>query len=269
MNQDEQQIAGVIADFERVQTAKGRQGTGLYAVEGIRLVERAVRAGVPFRAVLITAVFGAESPRESALLEELSVAGIEPTLISDELMAQLTNGRSLGGIIGLAPLPDPVFLQEQLTGVKRPLLLVAHQIVDPGNLGAMMRTAHGLGCHALVAVGSSDLFHPKTVRTSMGSIFKLPLVQTASWSTLQQLLRPLGIRTVGTAVSGGIPLPKADWGTSGLAVVMGSEYWGLPSEMIEQLDMKVTIPMAAGVDSYSVNAAAAMVLYEIQRRPLE
>ena len=79
-------------------------------------------------------------------------------------------------------------------------------------------------------------------------------------------LRPFPIQTIGTVAENGVALPEFVWGTGGTAVFMGSEYFGLPDTVLAQLDQQVTIPMTAGIDSFSVNAAAAIVLYEIKRQ---
>jgi TrmH family RNA methyltransferase len=138
-------------------------------------------------------------------------------------------------------------------------------VVDPGNVGGMMRTAHALGADLLVTVGGSDPYHPRAVRTSMGSIFKLPLVTTTQ-PALLTALRAASIQTIGTVAESGIALPAFRQAAGGTAVFMGSEYFGLPENLANQLDVLVSIPMSSGIDSFSVNAAAAIVLYEIMRK---
>ena len=99
----------------------------------------------------------------------------------------------------------------------------------------------------------------------MGSIFKLPIVRYESAADLLTDLGDAEIERVGTAVTGGTHLPNAKFEGRGTAVFLGNEYFGLPNDLTKQLDTLVTIPMVAGIDSFSVNAAAAIILYEIQR----
>jgi TrmH family RNA methyltransferase len=114
-------------------------------------------------------------------------------------------------------------------------------------------------------VGATGAFHPKAIRTSMGSLFRMKVLEYATLEPLVQALRAAGIRTLGAVSRNGTPLPELGARTGPLAVVFGSEAFGLSAEECRQLDELVTIPMRTGVDSFSVNAAAAMFLYELQR----
>lgn len=261
---------GAVEMVRRVATATGRQRHGRFSIEGLRLHERALRAGVPLEQVLVgERLWQAESARVQQLLAELATAVPNLITIPDTVMSDLTNGRDLGGLLGLIPLPDAPSLAEVLSRVPKPLLLVAVEVVDPGNVGALLRTGHASGITAFVAVGRSDPFHPKAVRTAMGSLFKVPVVTLEDIAPLLTLLQNQGIETVGTAVQDGTLLPQANFSERGTAVFMGNEYWGLPPELQTQLNTLVTIPMAEGIDSFSVNAAAAIIFYEIQQPHLQ
>lgn len=254
--------------IERTNTAKGRAASGCFSIEGTRLHERALRANWRPTAVLVAqTVWQNPAEREAAVLQQLSSQEIPCYPIPDAEMDDLTQGRNLGGLIGLLQLPVPLLLAEWLANQAAPTLLVAVDVVDPGNVGGMMRTAHALGADLFVAVGGSDPFHPRAVRTSMGSLFKLPIVST-TLPDLFAALRPYPIQTIGTVAENGILLPQINVESGGTAVFMGSEYWGLPDDLLTQLDQRVTIPMTNGIDSFSVNAAAAIVLYELNQRKI-
>ena len=113
-------------------------------------------------------------------------------------------------------------------------------------------------------MGTSDPFHPRATRISRGSIFRLPVIQYPNAIELLDDLRRCGVMAVGTTAAGGVPLPTFVWPTAPVAVLMGNEAEGLPPAVAAALDFAVTIPMAAGVDSYSVNAAAAIVCFARQ-----
>ncbi|MET0412445.1 MAG: RNA methyltransferase, partial [Polyangiaceae bacterium] len=136
----------------------------------------------------------------------------------------------------------------------------------PGNVGALLRT--GLACAAAgaVCVGRSDAFHPKAVRTSLGSLFKLPLVHTPSAEALLAELARHGVHALATVARGGERLERARWPEGTLALLMGNEGQGLPEAISSAADGRVRIDLSEEVDSFSVNAAAAICLYEIQRR---
>ncbi len=137
---------------------------------------------------------------------------------------------------------------------------------DPGNVGALTRTALASGATALIAAGISDPYHPRAVRTSMGSLFRIPILRVQSGKALLDELRTLGVVTIGMVTGGGTPLPRVDLRDTPTALFVGREAFGLDGSTIDSLDHLVSIPMASAVDSYSVNAAAAIALYELIAR---
>ena len=249
--------------INQVSSAKGRERYGRFSIEGTRLFERAVRAHVPITHALAGDGFGAND-RERALLDALRATDCHIAIAPDAEMAELTNGRSLGAILGLINTPVPSPFAELLKN--RPLLLTAVDIVDPGNVGAMVRTAHALGATAFVTIGVSDPFHPKAVRTAMGSLFKLPIYRFPTLPPFLDALRLHEIPTIATVSGDGVPLPQTTLSPNGGAVLMGNEYWGLDEEVITAVSQRVTIPMNEGIDSFSVNAAAAIMLYGLQTK---
>ena len=294
--------------MRRVSSRRGRRQTGLYAIEGTRLVERALRAGAPLTAVLAAEhLVAAPHPRHAALFDALRAAGCPLVIAPDAVVADLTEGRDLGHILALVRLPPAVTLEEILTSAQNPLpnplpegegvmhplpegeesvppaplpprspaplhprlpalFLAAIDITDPGNVGALTRTAHAAGAMALLCAGASDPFHPRATRISRGSIFRLPVVAYHTSAALLAGLRDCSVASVATSAVGGVALPDLVRPAGPLAVLMGNEAQGLPPELAAAVDACVTIPMPPGVDSYSVNAAAAIVLYELQRR---
>ncbi len=248
----------------RTLTAVGRRQTGLYPIEGIRLHERALRAGLTFELTILAETLAQEnSPRLQELLAHLQPATCHLQPIPDTAMTELVNGRDLGHLISLVTIPPDAQLADVVKTVARPLVLVAHEVVDPGNVGAMVRTGHASGITAFITVGVSDPYHPKAVRTSMGSLFKTAVCHYPDAATLLPELQNLRIETVGASASDGILLPQAQFSEKGTAVFMGNEYHGLPTDLLRQLDQRITIPMASGIDSLSVNAATAVILYEV------
>jgi TrmH family RNA methyltransferase len=260
---------GAVEAVRRAETAKGRAASGYFSIEGIRLHERAIRAGWQVeKAILAQSFYEDNSPRVQALIEELAKNGCRLFPVADEVAAELTDGRDLGAIIGLLRRPEPPLLRDVVAADpdQSRLLLVAADIKEPGNTGALMRTALAGGASGFVACGISDPYHPKALRTSMGSLFKLPVLTYSSTKALMPDLAALGMFSMGLAVEGDVSLPIVDFPEGGVALFVGSESWGLAHHVQQELDCLVTIPMREGVDSYSVNAAAAIALYEIGRR---
>lgn len=259
---------GVAAMIRRVTTGKGRNASGLFAIEGTRLIERAVRAGAALETVLIGETFNAANDnRTQDLLAAVTAAGAGVVVAPDSIVADLTGGRDLGAIVGLVRRPPPLAPADLMASSGGPpgLFLAGIDIMDPGNAGALVRTAHAAGATAFLAVGTTDPFHPRATRISRGSILRLPVAAFASADELVVALQRLGVRTVATAATGGTLLPNLGPMPGPTAVLMGNEGSGLPESVQQAVDLVVTIPMPTGVDSFAVNAAAAIVLYEFGR----
>lgn len=264
--------------IRRVETTTGRRRAGLYAIEGTRLIERALRAGASLEVVLMAERLATDTAsRAAALRAALADAGCPVVVAADRVLDELTAGRDLGPIVGLVRLPPPRaladVLDEHLAAAQSPpvprppappLFLAAIDIRDPGNVGALTRTAHAAGARALLVTDAADPYHPRATRISRGSIFKLPVVQYESGDALLADLRRHRVVVVAAVAADGAPLPAVEWPNQPAAILMGNEGEGLPPPLLSGVDVRLTIPMAAGVDSYSVNAAAAIILYAAQ-----
>lgn len=134
-------------------------------------------------------------------------------------------------------------------------LVVLDRVQDPGNVGAIARTAAAAGAPALVALpGTADPYGPKAVRASAGNVFRLKVAR-AEWKDLQ------GLAGYGAASTGGAPLAETPIESAGM-IVLGSEAHGLSRKDLEL----VTVPLTEGVESLNVAAAAALILFEVRRR---
>ena len=233
------------------------------------MFERALHAGVPLPyAVASEAFFRSEIPRERALLKLLQESGCQLQAIPEDVLQSLIEGRGLGPVVGLARLPEAPDLKDLCApqaGVP-PIFLGLVGVDDPGNIGALLRTAHASGARAVLAVGAGDAFHPKSVRTSMGSVFRVPFLTWSSLAKLVAELNDLGIRSAGAVLQEGVSLAGFEFGSVPWAMFLGSESFGLSSEDRRLFDAGVTIPMAGPLDSFSVNAAASVLLWELRRK---
>ncbi len=262
----------MVADVLRTSTSRGREVLGLYSLEGTRLHERALRAGCSIRRVLISDDFGRNpESRNRALLGELQERMIPVIRAPDWELRRLTGGREIGAIVGLADLPDRdrplaevISAWRALHPGRSPLVLAGVDLEDPGNLGALVRTALASGAAAFITIGKGDPFHPQSVRTSMGSLFKTSVIL---YRDLDSFLGATGSMKTYAAVSTGGEAPEnTALSPGGAIILMGSESRGLAEEVSERADSLITIPMPGSVDSYSVNAAAAILLHVISVR---
>lgn len=256
-------------------TTRGRRQSGCFVAEGFRLLERALAAGLAPRRVLLSTALRA-SPEQRiqhllARLEKMRSSSSSLSFAPPETLQALTEGRTFGDIFALLPLPPPPdladLLLEEVAARKKTRLLVAEEVQEPGNIGALSRTALALGASALVLLGGTDPFHPKAVRTSKGSLFLLPLLRFSEPQELFQLLRAYKVQRAGAVPQGGTPLQRVSLEAPRLALFVGGEAHGLSPTLLSQMDRLVTIPMSAPIDSLSLNAASAIFLYAASPPP--
>ncbi len=250
-------------DIRRAATPRGRVEVGAFVIEGTRLFERAIRADSDVLAAIHSDDFASGSnARQASILAALLSAGVELFALPTEKMTELTAGRKFGAIIGLVGLPQEVDISTiRRADGRSARLLVAIDVEDPGNVGALMRTALATGADAMLTTGVSDPFHPRAIRTSMGAVFRLPLAR-ASKKNAVDILHTAGFQTVATVTSDGTDIRSFHWPNEPVAILMGSEAHALPPAIVEAAHHRLTIPMAQSIDSFSVNAATAIVMHD-------
>jgi tRNA G18 (ribose-2'-O)-methylase SpoU len=155
-----------------------------------------------------------------------------------------------------------------LAGTERTLLVLCPEIRDPANLGTIIRTAAAFGASGLVAGrAGTDPFSRRVLRTSMGSVLRLPIVQTDDWHAALETLHRAGFETLATVVDPTAePLAGARC-PARAAVFLGNEDEGLPPDLVAGCQRRVTLPMAVGVDSLNVAVAAGIVLSHFANLP--
>jgi tRNA G18 (ribose-2'-O)-methylase SpoU len=186
-------------------------------------------------------------------------------------MEKLLEGRTLGPILALARIPTPPDLPQLLTQIAssgaRNKILVLDEMMDPGNVGALIRTAHAMGVACVITLGGTDPFHPRAARTSMGSVLRVPIIRLPNIDPLLPLLREYNVFTIGATGDALTLLPKASVPDQTVALFVGNEGKGLSPTVRASLNLLVAIPMSETIDSFSINAATAIILYAISYPP--
>ena len=225
-----------------------REKAGEYAADGVKLLQEAVR-WIPdrLRTVLVTREVDPGPLPEQVRLVELP----------DDVMAQISPMETPQGALFTCALPprQPLELQERC--------LVLDGVQDPGNLGTILRTADALEIPVVLTPGCADAYNPKTVRASMGAVFR-SAPQWAEQADVVSLCRQKGIPLYVTALS-----PRAeDIRTAGLAraaLVIGSEGRGVGEFFLHSADRELIIPMNPRCESLNAAVAAALVMWEMRR----
>ncbi len=233
---------------------------GYCAIEGMRILEEAIRSGLKFKSVFFRA---SGENRAERLLPQLA-AHVETLLLPDKLFASAVPSESPQGVAALVRCK--VFKLEDVLGKSHagPLLAIAG-VQDPGNLGTILRSAEAFGAGGvLLGEGTVSPFNSKVIRASAGSVFRLPIVQTKLPGILDQM-RELGLRLIATSSHKGTPLDQATL-TGPLAIFIGSEGAGLPHELLAEMTETVAIPHSPNVESLNAGVAASIVLYEAARQ---
>jgi RNA methyltransferase, TrmH family len=248
--------------FSRAQ----RTAEGDCAIEGLRMLEEAIRSGLRFRAV-----FFRESAQERAerLLPQIG-AHVETLLLPDKLFDASVPSETPQGVAALVRLKefslDDVLEKERLQ--VGPIVALA-SLQDPGNLGTIIRSAEAFGSAGIIlGEGTVSPLNAKAVRASAGSIFRLPVVAAPTATGLEDVivrLRAQNVRLIATSSHKGTPLDQANL-TGPIAVFIGSEGTGLARGLIPKMDEVVAIPHTPQVESLNAGVAGSIILYEAARQ---
>ena len=243
---------------------EGRDDESIF-VEGVRLCEEAARSALVIEEVLFTDRMASEG-RGVPLLEGLQRGGVRLTEVSESVLDSVADTRTPQGIVLLARRPrcDREAFEGAL-GVD-PLLVVLHGVNNPSNAGAMLRVAEAAGAAGVVATkGSTDLLSPKSLRSAMGSSFRLPLWSGATIAEVAGWCRARGIEIVATDLGAKASHTDVDW-RGARAVLLGAEGSGLSAREVALADVCVRIPMREPVESLNVAVALSVLLYEAARQ---
>jgi TrmH family RNA methyltransferase len=230
-------------------------------VEGAELLSVALAAGNPIEAVYV-APEGRTNPSVAAVVDRVFATGVRvfdlaPGVI--ERVADTVTPQPVLAVVGFA-----TAALEDIKGTS--MIVVCVDVRDPGNVGTMIRTADATGVGAVVCCeGSVDPTNPKTVRSSAGSLFHVPIVAGGAPDAVLDALRGWGFTTVGTRVRGGLDYAAFDWKQK-VAAVFGNEASGLGPSVADSLDAAVSIPMVGQAESLNVGVSAAVLCFEALRQ---
>jgi len=241
-----------------------RTPEGDCAIEGVRIVEEAIRSGLRFRAV-----FFRESAMDRAerLLPQIG-AHVETLLLPDQLFDGAVPSETPQGVAALVRLKE-FSLEDLLERMQVGPILVVVGLQDPGNLGTILRSAEAFGSAGVVlGEGTVSPYNSKVIRGSAGSVFRLPVIVAKTAGGMEAVaakLREQSVRLLATSSHKGTPIDQAKL-TEPCAIFVGSEGSGLPRHMITLMDETLAIPHTPQVESLNAGVAGSIVLYEAARQ---
>jgi len=243
----------------RLLRAKERAETARFLADGPQSVREALRYGVVRELIVAADLVG----KHDELVALASAAGIPVVTATEEELASLSEAVTPQGVVAVV---DSVDVRFDITPEVAPqLVVICVQIRDPGNAGTIVRCADAFGADAVImTTGSVELYNPKTVRASVGSIFHLPLTVGADLDQVLYDLRGAGVQILAADGSGADEVDQlaADGSLSRpTAWLLGNEAWGLPAEQLALADRVVRVPLWGKAESLNVSTAAAVCLF--------
>ena len=228
-----------------ISSRKEREKAGLFVADGTKLLDEAVKYCPGLHTVILSDGVEASVPE-----------GVRVVRVPEDVMASISPMETPQGALFLCRLP------EKTAFVPTPGMLVLDGIQDPGNIGTILRTADALEIPVVLLEGCADPYSHKVVRSSMGAVFRTPVIQS-TWEQVQEACKKAGIPVAVTALSDRAKdIREAD--LRKMAVVIGSEGRGVRQEVLENADHELIIPMNAHCESLNAAIAAAIVMWQMK-----
>jgi TrmH family RNA methyltransferase len=239
---------------------KERMQSGLFVIEGLRIVQDAVSENIEIHSLIITQQ---NLSRYSVFLSQADLKGVKPIIISNELGNRISCTERTQGIFAVCYMKkQPDF---ESTVRKGGRYVVLYQLQDPGNTGTVIRTADAMGIDGIVLSQSCDIYSPKVMRSTMGSAFRINLWNNADIEYVLDIFKSRNITTYPAVISAdALSLEKCNFSDGG-AVIIGNEGNGIPENIVQKCDVPVTIKMKGNINSMNAGMAAGIILWEMTR----
>lgn len=236
--------------------SKARDEENVFVVEGIRMF-----AEVPVERV--EKVYISESLYNRKKLD-LNLQDFPHEILSDSVFSHVSDTKTPQGI--LCVVKRKKYGLNDLLKVENPHFMVLDNLQDPGNLGTIVRTAEGAGVNAVfMSKDCVDIYNPKTIRSTMGSIYRMPFIYIEDIPKLLDIFRENGVKSYAAHLDGKNFYDKEDY-QSGTAILIGNEGNGLRDEVTKKADILVRIPMCGQVESLNAAIAASVLMFEVFRQ---
>jgi TrmH family RNA methyltransferase len=248
-----QQIKNLAALIKK---SKERKKQRAFVVEGIKMFREAPRESL--LGVYVSESFLAERGHQT-LLEDYSYE-----VVADAVFRAVSDTQTPQGILAVVRMPE--YTLDELLAEEQTHLLILESIQDPGNLGTMVRTGEGAGISGIIMNHTTvDLFNPKTIRSTMGSIYRVPYLITEDLGGTMQQLQSRGVSLYAAHLQGTEFYDAKDY-TGACGFLIGNEGNGLSEEIADKADAYVKIPMEGQVESLNAAISATLFMYECNRQ---
>ena len=236
--------------------SKARNERNVFIVEGIRMFREVPKERL--EKVYISESFYNKKKQELKLFD------VPVEILSDRVFSHVSDTKTPQGVLSLVRQKKTSL--EEILQVENPYLMILDNLQDPGNLGTIVRTAEGAGVTGIIMSHDCvDIYNPKTIRSTMGSVYRMPFLYVDDMDDMLQQLKKQGIKTYAAHLQGKNSYDKEDY-KSGCAFMIGNEGNGLRKEIADQADIWVRIPMHGQVESLNAAIAASVLMFEVCRQ---
>lgn len=240
--------------------ARERKKDDIFLAEGIKMYEEAPEASV--KDVYIIEETLKKMQQDEKMAQKLNRTGYE--LVSAEVFQKMSDTQTPQGV--LTVLKRPKYQLDDLLKVKDPMFVILEDLQDPGNLGTIVRTGEGAGVSAVImSKNTVDIFNPKTIRATMGSIYRVPFLYVDSMEETIQSLHKTGVKTYAAHLKGETYYDSFSF-AKGCAFLIGNEGNGLKKETADIASSYLKIPMEGQVESLNAAIATSLLMYEAHRQ---
>lgn len=257
-SKDNKQIKSLLS----LNDPKVRKKEKAYLIEGVKMVEEALRDNAGVRQVIASPSLTRHHGRGIIRLAE--DCGVDLLWVSERLMDSVAESKTPQPVLAVVAMREwsETALLEHPAG----MIVICHQLQDPGNLGTIIRTAEAAGASGVAVTPKTvDAYNPKTVRASMGSILRLPVARIADIGSFLGECTRKGFQTAALVLNGRSTHFSLDL-TKPTVLILGQEGSGLDQDIMAAVEHRVRIPMAGTIDSLNVATSAAVILYEALRQ---
>jgi len=234
-------------------------------IEGVKMVEEAIRDNAGVKMVVASPTLVQHHGK--AMLKQAEAGSIDILWISEKLMDVVSESKTPQPVMAVVGMSE--HSEDELFTHGSKLIIIVHQLQDPGNLGTIIRTAEAVAAAGIaLSPNTVDPYSAKAIRASMGSILRLPVVRVGEIEAFVKRCKKMGFQTVATVVTGEKTPYDIDL-TKPTVVILGQEGAGLPQASMADVDLRVRIPMAKTIDSLNVATSSAVILYETLRQRMQ
>ena len=248
-----------IKHIKKLKDKKYRNMSNQYMIEGIKLVKESIQEKADIKTVVICDGCDKDGTFDPKLMYE--IAKLNCIAVPEKLFKDLTDVENPQGILAVVEKQ----VKENQIDYNEDLIVILDNIQDPGNLGAILRTVDSANLkQIIVSKGTVDAFSNKVVRSTMGAIFRLNIIESENLEKTIKDLKAHKFQVVGTALETDTTIYDINYKKT--AIIIGNEANGIEPEILEQVDKKIKIPMLGKTESLNASVATGIVVYEYVRR---